>query len=127
MRNIIIILICLIVIKNYNMEPNSRELAHIDALLDIIEAETTYPNPDAPYRIHAACNKLMACSRVNVAKKWKFSCARANAAKLVFNSKKVMGKYNGTSLETSSQMLYIQAQEIFLAVTLIDEKISLLK
>jgi len=126
MRKKIIILSCIFVIKIYTME-NSRELTHIAALLDIIESETTYPNPDAPYRIDATCNKLLACSRVTVAKKWSLSCSQATAAKLVANSKKVMEQYDATSLQVSSQMLYIQAQLIFLAVSSVDEKIKLLK
>lgn len=109
------------------MEPNSRELAHIDALLDIIEAETTYPNPDAPYRINAAGDKLIAFSRISVAQQWQKSCARLYATKLVANSKKVMDKYDGTHLQASSQMLYIQAEQIRSAVDLLDEKIKLLK
>ena len=127
MRKIIIVLMCLFVIKNYTMENNSQELKRITILLDYIEGETTAPNPDAPYRIATASNLLLACSRITVASKWSQSCARANANKLVANSKKVMEKHDGTVLQVSSQMLYIYAEQIRSAIDLIDEKIKLLK
>ncbi|CAN5180691.1 hypothetical protein BH09DEP1_BH09DEP1_1910 [soil metagenome] len=135
---LILYVICLVFITIQGMEKGSRELKQttcfeseitkkIDALLYIIESETTYPNPDAPYRIDAAGYKLLVFSYKIVAQKWTQSCANSNAMKLVANSKKVMKKHNGTSLEVSGQMLYMQAELISLAICGLNEKIKLLK
>lgn len=121
----ILLIVIIVIQKNAGMVSDTSK-SSIDALLYTIESESTYPNPDAPYRIDSAGSQLITYSLDYVTQRWQNSSARSNASKLVTNSKKVMDEKWGTDLEMSGQMLYIQAELIRCAIDLIDEKIKLL-